>query len=106
MPIVRLSGTSMVDGQAFRQFNAIAGKWRDLAERRRLSFVELQRSGRWKLYYTEAQFVLRMRQVSELAESWAKLAASTPVSMAATAGPPASVLDALVVDYPLRQSAA
>ncbi len=52
----------------------IARRWRDLADRRRSHFVELYESGRWKLYYTEADFVLRMREVVQAVEQWEKLA--------------------------------
>lgn len=54
----------------------IAQRWRDLAERRRSHFVELYQSGRWKHYYSEADFILRMREVVQAAEQWEKLAAS------------------------------
>jgi uncharacterized repeat protein (TIGR03809 family) len=56
----------------------VAQRWRDLADRRRLYFIELYESGRWKLYYTEADFVLRLRDVFQAAEKWEKLA-STPL---------------------------
>jgi uncharacterized repeat protein (TIGR03809 family) len=55
-------------------YGDIAQKWRDLAERRRLHFVELYRSGRWKHYYTEEQFLARMREVMHAADAWAQLA--------------------------------
>jgi uncharacterized repeat protein (TIGR03809 family) len=51
-----------------------ARKWRALAERRRAHFVELYRSGRWRHYYTEAEFVARMRQAVAVADRWAELA--------------------------------
>jgi uncharacterized repeat protein (TIGR03809 family) len=54
----------------------IARRWRDLANRRRSHFVELYESGRWKLYYTEADFLLRMREVCQAAEQWEKLASA------------------------------
>jgi uncharacterized repeat protein (TIGR03809 family) len=61
----------MLDGPAYRQFNRIAAKWRDLAEKRRQYFVELHSSGRWRHYYkSEAQFLLRMRAAVMLAEGW------------------------------------
>src|SRR5215207_6732308 len=41
----------------------VAQRWRDLADRRRSHFIELYESGRWKLYYTEAEFILRLREV-------------------------------------------
>jgi uncharacterized repeat protein (TIGR03809 family) len=56
----------------------IAQRWRDLADRRRTHFIELYETGRWKLYYTEAEFILRLREVFQAAEQWEKLA-STPL---------------------------
>jgi uncharacterized repeat protein (TIGR03809 family) len=52
----------------------LAQKWRDLADRRREHFVELYRSGRWRRYYTEEQFLAQMREVVRAAEAWALLA--------------------------------
>ena len=52
----------------------VAKRWRDLADRRRSHFVELYESGRWKLYYSEADFIARMREVVQAAERWEKLA--------------------------------
>ena len=49
-------------------------KWRDLAERRRAHFVELYQSGRWKHYYTDQQFLLRMREAIVVANRWAEIA--------------------------------
>ena len=59
---------------AFRQFDNIAQKWRDLAERRRDHFVELYQSGRWRHYYGEDEFVLIMREVMDVTETWARIA--------------------------------
>jgi uncharacterized repeat protein (TIGR03809 family) len=56
----------------------LAQRWRDLAERRRSHFVELYRSGRWKHYYTEAEFASRLREVFQAAETWEKLASPPP----------------------------
>jgi uncharacterized repeat protein (TIGR03809 family) len=58
----------------FRQFDNIAQRWRDLAERRRDYFIELYRSGRWRHYYGEAEFVMVMREVVEVTETWARIA--------------------------------
>jgi uncharacterized repeat protein (TIGR03809 family) len=55
-------------------YGEVAQKWRDLAERRRAHFVDLYRSGRWKHYYTEEQFLERMREVIRAADAWAQLA--------------------------------
>jgi uncharacterized repeat protein (TIGR03809 family) len=54
----------------------VALRWRDLANRRRSHFVVLYESGRWKLYYTEAEFILRLREAFQAAEQWEKLAAA------------------------------
>jgi uncharacterized repeat protein (TIGR03809 family) len=40
----------------------VAQKWRALAERRRAHFVELYHTGRWKRYYSEERFLLKMRE--------------------------------------------
>jgi hypothetical protein len=55
-------------------YSNAAQKWRDLAERRRAHFAELQSSGRWKLYYTEDEFRARMREVTDAADVWTQLA--------------------------------
>jgi uncharacterized repeat protein (TIGR03809 family) len=60
----------MTDEQPLRRFNRTAEKWRDLAEKRRLYFEELHQSGRWKYYYTEAQFYQRLGKAAELVELW------------------------------------
>jgi uncharacterized repeat protein (TIGR03809 family) len=49
-------------------------KWRDLAERRRAHFVDLYRSGRWKHYYTNEEFLDRLREAILNARRWAELA--------------------------------
>jgi uncharacterized repeat protein (TIGR03809 family) len=67
----------MTEPQAFRQFAQIAQRWRDLVDQRCAHFVELHRSGRWKHYYDEAQFLLLMREAVDLAETWSRIA---PVS--------------------------
>jgi uncharacterized repeat protein (TIGR03809 family) len=55
-----------------------ARKWRDLAERRRAHFIELFRTGRWRHYYTDVQFLTEMRKAAEAADKWAKLAPAAP----------------------------
>ena len=44
-----------------------------LAERRRRHYVELYRSERWRRYFTEEAFLLRMRDVIQNAETWTKI---------------------------------
>jgi uncharacterized repeat protein (TIGR03809 family) len=67
-----------------RPYELLSHKWRELAERRRAHFIELYRTGRWKHYYTQDEFVLRMREVFDAAETWARLApgiANTPAKL-------------------------
>jgi uncharacterized repeat protein (TIGR03809 family) len=52
----------------------VAQKWRALAERRLAHFVELYESGRWRHYYSEEQFLHRMREAVRLSERWAQIA--------------------------------
>jgi hypothetical protein len=56
-----------------RPYEKLSQKWRELAERRRAHFVELYRTGRWKHYYTEDEFVSRMREVFHAADAWERL---------------------------------
>ena len=56
--------------------DAVAQKWRALAERRRAHFLELYDSGRWKHYYGEEQFLYRMREAIRLTQRWAEIAPS------------------------------
>ena len=50
-----------------------ARKWHALAERRRRHYVELYRSERWRRYFTEEAFLLRMRDVIQNAENWTNI---------------------------------
>ena len=64
----------MVDGPAYRHFNQIAAKWRDLADKRRQYLIELYSSCRWKHYYkSEAEVMLRVKAAMMQAEAWAVL---------------------------------
>ena len=54
--------------------DAVAQKWRSLAERRRAHFLELYASGRWKRYYSEEQFLYRMHEAIRVAKRWAEIA--------------------------------
>ena len=56
----------------------VAQKWRALAERRRAHFVELYHTGRWKRYYSEEQFLLRMREAIKATDRWAEIAPTPP----------------------------
>jgi uncharacterized repeat protein (TIGR03809 family) len=56
----------------------VAQKWRALAERRRAHFVELYHTGRWKRYYSEEQFLLKMREAIKATDRWAQIAPTPP----------------------------
>jgi uncharacterized repeat protein (TIGR03809 family) len=66
----------------------VARKWRALAERRRAHYVDLYHSGRWKHYYSEEQFLRRLREAIRVSERWAELA--PPADEGA---PPQAVID-------------
>ena len=53
---------------------AVAQKWRALAERRRAHFLELYDTGRWRHYYSETQFLYRLREAIRLTERWIEIA--------------------------------
>jgi uncharacterized repeat protein (TIGR03809 family) len=55
-------------------FDEIAQKWRNLAQRRCDYFIELYDSGRWKNYYSEEQFLDRMREAIQTSERWIEIA--------------------------------
>lgn len=57
-----------------RALDEVTQKWRALAERRCANFLELYESGRWKYYYSEDQFLRRLRDAIRLSERWAELA--------------------------------
>src|SRR5271157_2924926 len=82
-------------------YDSVARKWLALAERRKASFVELSHSGRWRHYYTAAQFRDEIRKADGLCAKWASIAEPAPGPMpgpdgrsaAAASPPPAAGLD-------------
>jgi uncharacterized repeat protein (TIGR03809 family) len=55
-------------------YDSIARRWLALVERRQQNFIELCNTGRWRHYYTHAQFLDEMRKVLYLRNQWAQLA--------------------------------
>jgi uncharacterized repeat protein (TIGR03809 family) len=51
----------------------VAHKWCALAARRCAHFLELHSSGRWRHYYSEEQFLLRMREAIRVSDRWAEI---------------------------------
>ena len=70
------------DGTSVSQFRSMAvleqasWKWQELAERRRAHLVELFHSGRWKRYFTEQQFLHRLRDAIQASERWSEIASA------------------------------
>jgi hypothetical protein len=52
----------------------VAGRWRDIAERRSAHYVEMFYSGRWKHYYTDAEFLAALRSAILMARRWSAIA--------------------------------
>jgi uncharacterized repeat protein (TIGR03809 family) len=61
-------------------YDTIAGKWLALIERRQENFIELCETGRWRHYYTKAEFLEEMRKVLRLRDQWASVAGLPPQS--------------------------
>jgi hypothetical protein len=82
-------GFFMPGSQPARLYGELAQQWRELAERRRAHFVDLQQSGRWKHYYTEVQFLAEMQEAVRAAETWARIASADKPRMTGreTGGP-------------------
>jgi uncharacterized repeat protein (TIGR03809 family) len=59
---------------ATTRLHAVSLRWRNIAERRREHHLELYKSGRWRRYYTDEQFLEAMREAVALAERWAAIA--------------------------------
>ena len=60
------------------RFDKIAEKWYALAQRRLSHIRELERSGRWKRYYTDEQFAAKLQDAERATALWAKLASYQP----------------------------
>jgi uncharacterized repeat protein (TIGR03809 family) len=75
----------MVHWRSTLALNEAAQKWRMLAERRRAHFVELYHTKRWKRYYGEEEFLLKMQDAMKASDRWAEIAC-TPLRVAASDG--------------------
>jgi uncharacterized repeat protein (TIGR03809 family) len=84
-PIPRLAEVPFGMLAATRKWERIALKWRALAEGRRDHHLDLYKSGRWKHYYTDAEFLVEMRQAVTIAERWEAIAPLPEEREAATA---------------------
>jgi len=60
------------------RYDSIARRWLALIERRQEHFLDLCDTGRWRHYYTEAEFLDEMRKVLRVREQWAAIAGIPP----------------------------
>jgi uncharacterized repeat protein (TIGR03809 family) len=73
-PVPRLAEVPFRMLPAARNWERIALKWRNIAEQRRDHHLDLYKSGRWKHYYTDEEFLVEMCQAVAIADRWAKIA--------------------------------
>ena len=73
-PVPRITELPQTMVQATVKMEAVALKWRALAERRRDHHIELYKTGRWRHYYTDQEFLTEMRVAIALAQRWASIA--------------------------------
>ena len=67
-PVPRVSEVPFRMLPSARNWERIALKWRNIAERRRDHHLDLYKSGRWKHYYTDDEFLIEMRQAVVIAD--------------------------------------
>ena len=58
----------------YGRYDSIARRWLALIERRQEHFLDLCDSGRWRHYFTEAEFLDEMRKVLRVRDQWAAIA--------------------------------
>jgi hypothetical protein len=67
-------GGIIMSGREQSRYDNIARKWLAIIERRQENFIDLCNTGRWRHYYTKAEFLAEMRKVLRLRDQWAELA--------------------------------
>ena len=73
---------------------SLIGRWRILASRRLDHLVDLDQSGRWKLYHEEAEFLQMVQEARTTLKTWEALAPPDPIQ-----DKTAEVAIAQTVDY-------
>jgi hypothetical protein len=58
--------------------DAVSQRLRELAHKRLAYYSELSRTGRWKLYFTEREFIERLRDVIAVTNVWNEIASRKP----------------------------
>jgi uncharacterized repeat protein (TIGR03809 family) len=56
------------------RYDSIARRWLALVERRQAHLLDLCDTGRWRHYYTEANFIEEIRKVLRVRDQWAIIA--------------------------------
>ncbi len=56
------------------RLDSVTHRFSELAKRRHRYFTDLYESGRWRLYYTEQDFIDRVRDVVQAVKAWDELA--------------------------------
>jgi uncharacterized repeat protein (TIGR03809 family) len=64
----------------YGRYDSIARRWLALIERRQEHFLDLCDTGRWRHYFTEAEFLDEMRKVLRVRDQWAAIAGLPPAS--------------------------
>ena len=72
----------MPKSKFLRGQDALAARWRSLAERRRLHLLELQRNGHWRRYYSEESLMEQIRDSEHCVQIWSTLMDDADVSAA------------------------
>lgn len=60
--------------------DAVSQRLRDLAHKRLAYYSELSRTGRWAVYFTEREFLERLRDVIAVTNTWNELAGAKPTA--------------------------
>lgn len=61
------------------QGRSVVVRWRLLAERRLNYLISLYETGRWKVYYSEPEFLKVVQEARAALKTWEQLAPSDPV---------------------------
>jgi uncharacterized repeat protein (TIGR03809 family) len=73
-PIPRVFSVIFMSERQTGPYDDIARRWLALVERRQEHFLDLCDSGRWRHYYTHAEFLDEMRKVLHVRDRWAAIA--------------------------------
>ena len=60
--------------------DAVSQRLRELAHKRLAYYSELSKTGRWTLYFTEREFIERLRDVIAVTNAWTEIAGRKPTA--------------------------